>query len=44
MGELAAVTMIDGRRIGDGTVGPMTQRLTALFRELTAREGTVVVG
>jgi branched-chain amino acid aminotransferase len=44
MGELAAVTMIDGRRIGNGTVGPMTQRLTALFRELTGREGTIVVG
>jgi branched-chain amino acid aminotransferase len=44
MGELAAVTKIDGRTIGDGTVGPITQRLTALFRELTSREGTVVVG
>lgn len=44
MGELAAVTRIDGRVIGNGTVGPITQRLTALFRELTAREGTVVAG
>jgi len=43
MGELAAVTMIDGRRIGAGRVGPVTERLMALFRELTAREGTVVV-
>ena len=43
MGELAGVTTIDGRRIGDGAVGPMTRRLTALFRELTAREGDVVV-
>jgi branched-chain amino acid aminotransferase len=43
MGELAAVTTVDGRRIGDGAVGPMTRRLTALFRELTAREGDVVV-
>jgi branched-chain amino acid aminotransferase len=43
MGELAAVTTIDGRRIGDGTVGPMTRRLTALFRELTAGEGDAVV-
>jgi len=43
MGELAAVTSIDGRTIGTGVVGPVTQRLTALFRELTAREGTVVV-
>ena len=43
MGELAAVTMVDGRQIGDGQPGPVTQRLSALFRELTAREGTVVV-
>lgn len=43
MGELAGVTTIDGRRIGTGAVGPMTSRLTGLFRELTAREGTVVV-
>ena len=43
MGELAAVTTIDGRKIGEGTAGPMTRRLTELFRELTAREGTVVV-
>jgi branched-chain amino acid aminotransferase len=43
MGELAAVTTIDGRTIGDGRVGPMTRRLTALFRELTAREGEPVV-
>ena len=42
MGELAAVTMVDGRQIGDGQPGPVTQRLSALFRELTAREGTVV--
>jgi branched-chain amino acid aminotransferase len=44
MGELAAVTSIDGRTIGTGAVGPTTERLTALFRELTAREGTVVIG
>ncbi len=43
MGELAAVTCIDGRTIGSGEVGPMTQRLSALYAELTAREGTVVV-
>jgi len=43
MGELAGVTTIDGRTIGAGRVGPTTQRLTALFRELTAREGEPVV-
>lgn len=42
MGELAAVTRLDGRQIGDGEPGPMTARLSALFRELTQREGTVV--
>ncbi len=36
MGELAAVTKVDGRAIGDGTVGPMTGRLSALYAELTA--------
>jgi branched-chain amino acid aminotransferase len=43
MGELAAVTAIDGRTIGDGRVGPVTQRLTALFRDLTVREGDPLV-
>ena len=43
MGELAAVTKIDGRMIGEGRVGPMTTRLTVLFRALTAVEGDVVV-
>ncbi len=42
MGELAAVTKLDGRQIGDGRPGPMTARLSALFRQLTATEGTVV--
>jgi branched-chain amino acid aminotransferase len=44
MGELAAVTTVDGRQIGDGRPGPVTARLSALFRELTAQEGTVVAG
>ena len=43
MGELAAVTRVDGRVIGSGQAGPVTGRLTQLFRELTSREGTVVV-
>ena len=43
MGELAAVTRVDGREIGDGKPGPVTQRLSALFHDLTTREGTVVV-
>jgi branched-chain amino acid aminotransferase len=43
MGELAPVTRVDGRTIGDGAAGPMTQRLRALFRDLAAREGVRVV-
>ncbi|MBU3672880.1 MAG: aminotransferase IV [Sinobacteraceae bacterium] len=43
MGELAAVTRIDGRRIGHGEVGPVTRRLSMLFRALTEQEGTPVV-
>jgi branched-chain amino acid aminotransferase len=44
MGELAWVGRVDGRVIGGGRRGPMTDRLTALFRGLTEREGTRVVG
>jgi branched-chain amino acid aminotransferase len=44
MGELAAVTRVDGRTIGDGRSGPVTRRLSEWFGELTGREGTVVVG
>ncbi|MDE2776634.1 MAG: aminotransferase class IV [Chloroflexota bacterium] len=43
MGELAPVVELDGRQIGDGKAGPMTQRLSALFRERTEREGYRVV-
>jgi branched-chain amino acid aminotransferase len=43
MGELAPVSRVDGRTIGDGQPGPVTRRLSTLFVELTAREGVVVV-
>lgn len=43
MGELAAVTRLDGREIGDGRPGPLTGRLSQLFRDMTAREGSMVV-
>ncbi|MBC24192.1 MAG: aminotransferase IV [Phycisphaerae bacterium] len=33
MGELAGVTSIDGTTIGDGSIGPMTMRLSELFQE-----------
>lgn len=42
MGELAAVTTLDGRRIGDGAVGPVARRLSELFRARTGTEGTRV--
>lgn len=40
MGELSPVLEIDGRRIGDGTVGPLTRRLQTLYSEKAAAEGT----
>jgi branched-chain amino acid aminotransferase len=43
MGELAGVIRLDGRTIGRGEIGPMTQRLSALFADRTAVEGTAVV-
>lgn len=39
MGELAAVTSIDGRTIGRGEVGDMTRRLSGLFAVRTKSEG-----
>ena len=42
MGELASVTEIDGRTIGDGKPGPMTARISDLFRTLTADAGTEI--
>jgi len=43
MGELAAVTQLDGRTIGTGEAGPMTGRLSGLFAQRTAAEGVAVV-
>lgn len=42
MGELAGVLGLDGRVIGEGTVGPLTQRLSALYAEETRTAGEVV--
>jgi len=42
MGELAPVTRVDGRTIGGGSPGPVTLRLTELFRRLTETEGVRV--
>jgi len=43
MGELAAVTRVDGRTIGTADVGAMTRRLSDLFADLTRTEGEQVV-
>ncbi|MEM8557134.1 MAG: hypothetical protein AAGG50_04850 [Bacteroidota bacterium] len=42
MGELAGVLRLDGRVIGDGTVGPLTQQLSALYAEETRTAGEEV--
>src|SRR5262249_43720461 len=38
-GELVRVIRVDGRVIGAGHIGPVTERLRQLFRDLTAKEG-----
>jgi len=43
MGELAAVTRMDGRPIGRGEVGPVTRRLSGLFQALVAGSGDPLV-
>jgi branched-chain amino acid aminotransferase len=43
MGELAAVTRLDNRQIGDGKVGPVTRRLSDLYAKRTATEGVQVI-
>ncbi len=42
MGELAPVATVDGRAIGSGD-RPVTARLSSLYTDLTAREGTRVI-
>ena len=44
MGELAPVATVDGRTIGDGTRGPITEHLSSLYRAATATSGESVVG
>jgi branched-chain amino acid aminotransferase len=43
MGGLTPVLALDGRQIGDGAPGPVFERLSKLFAELTASTGTAVV-
>ena len=42
MGGLAPVVSVDGRSIGDDSVGPVTKHLTELYANLTANTGTTV--
>lgn len=44
MGELAPVLEVDGRKIGDGRVGPVTERLAGLHRELARSDGEPLPG
>jgi branched-chain amino acid aminotransferase len=37
-GAQTPVSEIDGRPIGDGTLGPITTRLRALYKDLVAKE------
>lgn len=41
--EIAPVTKVDGRIIGDGKPGKVTTKLMAEFKELTKKEGTPIV-
>ena len=43
MGELASVIEVDGRRIGDGRPGPVTQTLSDLYTTMTATQGERIV-
>ena len=42
MGGLAPVVSVDGRAVGDGSIGPVTKQLTELHANLTATAGTQV--
>lgn len=39
---LYQVVEIDGRIIGDGRVGPVTQRLQIAYKELTSQSGVLI--
>lgn len=43
MGELAGITTVDDRQIGNGEIGEMTRRLSAAYAERTRSEGVPVV-
>ena len=43
MGELAGVVQIDGRTIGSGEIGPITERLSGLYGDLTRSDSEEVL-
>ncbi len=43
MGEIAGVTTIDGRRIGNGQVGPATQKIAKRYQEHAASHGVRLI-
>ena len=43
MGELAAVTELDGRQIGNGEVGPITRKLSDLFQQEVQSNGDPIL-
>jgi branched-chain amino acid aminotransferase len=42
--EIIPVVVVDGRRIGEGTPGPVTRRLMERFHALTRSEGVPIAG
>jgi branched-chain amino acid aminotransferase len=40
--EAAPITLLDGRKIGDGSVGPITKAAVAAFEEVTGTIGTPI--
>src|SRR6202171_2435786 len=42
MGELASVTKIDNRIVGDGKIGRMTKRLSGLYAARTSKAGVMI--
>jgi len=43
MGELAPVTKVDGRTIGDGSPGPMTKKLSDLYLSFVEENAVGIV-
>ena len=43
MGELAPVTEVDGRIIGNGVTGPLTKHMSKLFKQCVAKESEAIL-